>query len=101
MEDYRRVKPNAFRDNWEDLADDAEATGRILLRDRAAGEREFQRLLADHPEDGTLYLIRGRAYEAIGEKAQASADYHRALVLFPEGDLFRDTVLRALGRMTN
>jgi tetratricopeptide (TPR) repeat protein len=100
METCRRLKPNAFRDNWEDLADDAEAAGRILLRDRAAGEQEFQRILADDPENGTLYLIRGRVYETLGERAPAADDYRKALEFFPEGDLFRDRVLRALARVT-
>jgi hypothetical protein len=101
METYRRVKPNAFQDNWEDLADDAEAAGRILLRNRAAGEQELQRLLADHSEDGRLYLIRGRAYEALGEKGHAAADFRKALEFCPEGDLFRDAALRALARVAN
>jgi tetratricopeptide (TPR) repeat protein len=101
MEDRRRVKPNAFKDNWADLADDAEAAGRILLQDRAAGEQEFQRLFAVDPENGMLYLIRGRAYETLGERALAAAEYRKALEFFPEGDLFRDRVLRALARVTN
>jgi hypothetical protein len=100
VEAHQQARPDWFKDNWEDPMDDAEAAGRLMQRDRRAGEREFQRLLADHhPGTGSLYLVRGRAYETLGLKELAANDYRRALELLPEGDLFRDGALRALARV--
>jgi hypothetical protein len=45
------VDPDAFNESWEDLAEDAEAASRILVRDRRAGEMEFQRLMARQPSN--------------------------------------------------
>jgi hypothetical protein len=101
VEAHQQARPGAFKDNWEDQMDDAEAAGRIMQRDRSAGEREFQRLLADHPCTGPFYLVRGRAYETLGVKELAANDYRRALELLPEGDLFRDGALRALARVAD
>jgi Flp pilus assembly protein TadD len=101
VEARRKAQPDAFQDNWEDQMEDAEAAGRIMQKDRSAGERDFQRLLADHPDTGSLYLVRGRAYESLGLKDLAANNYRRALELLLEGDLFREGALRALARVAD
>jgi hypothetical protein len=52
-----------------------------MLEDRAAGEREFNGLLvgnADNPDKPRIYVVRGQAYEAIGEKTLAADNYRTA-----------------------
>jgi len=71
---------------WRELMADAEAAKRSMLRDRTAGEREFDRLLAAHPKDGMVYFKRGEAFEALGEPGRAAADYRQAEGLFPVAD---------------
>jgi tetratricopeptide (TPR) repeat protein len=71
---------------WRELMAEAEAARQALLRDRAAGEREFDRLLAAHPKDGMIYFKRGEAFEALGEVERAVDDYRRAETLFPMAD---------------
>jgi Flp pilus assembly protein TadD len=96
-----QVRPDWFKDKLEDRLDDAEAAGRIMKRDRSAGEQEFQRLLADHPREGAIYLVRGRAYEALGLKDLATDDYRHAVELCPDGDLFKEGARCALLRVTS
>jgi tetratricopeptide (TPR) repeat protein len=95
-----QVDPDAFNESWNDFADDAQAAGRTLVRDRKAGEEKFQRLIEKDPGNGYLYLARGRAYEWLGETSLAAADYQSALNLLHEGDLFQADALRALARVT-
>jgi hypothetical protein len=71
---------------WRELMAEAEAARRAMLRNRAAGEREFDRLLAAHPKGGMIYFKRGEAFEALGEAERAAADYRRAEGLFPIAD---------------
>ena len=95
-----QVDPNAFKESWNDLADDAQAACQTLVRDRKAGEEKFQRLIEKDPGNGYFYLARGRAYESLGETSLAAADYQSAVNLLHEGDLFQVDALRALARVT-
>src|SRR5262245_25961126 len=60
------------------IIDEADAARLLMLRDRVAGEDEFQRLLKAHPDEPTIYLRRGEAYEALGKGRLAVADYRKA-----------------------
>jgi hypothetical protein len=71
VEMWQRVRPDWFKETWMELMDDADDAGRTLQRDRAAGEQEFNGLLAanaDNPDNPRIYFVRGQAYEAIGQK---------------------------------
>jgi hypothetical protein len=96
---WQRVRPDWFQDGWSEMMDDADSARKTMLSDRAAGEREFQRLLVAYPDEGDLYFMRGRAYEAIGEKGLATDDYRRAEGLLPPGDLVTEGIRRALARV--
>jgi hypothetical protein len=103
VERWQRVRPDWFNETWMELMDDADDAGRTMRKDRAAGEREFNRLLvanADNPDRPRIYVVRGRAYEAIGEKGLAAADYRIAIGLLHPEDLMIDGVRRALSRVT-
>ena len=85
------------------MLDDADDAGRTMQRDRAAGERKFNCLLAanaDIPDKPRIYVVRGQAYEAIGEKALAADDYRTAERLLHPEDLMTTGVRRALSRVT-
>jgi tetratricopeptide (TPR) repeat protein len=69
--------------HWRDLMAEAEAARQTMMRDRAAGEAKFDRLIEAHPNDGMLYFKRGEGYEALREGELAVSDYHRAESLFP------------------
>jgi hypothetical protein len=68
---------------WRVLMDQAKTAKRTMLGNRPAGEREFDRLLAEFPNDGMVYFQRGEALEALGEKGLAAADFCKAEGLFP------------------
>jgi tetratricopeptide (TPR) repeat protein len=68
---------------WRELMAEANAAKHTALNDRAAGEAEFQRLLVAYPNDGMIYFKRGEAYEELGARDLAIADYRRAEWLFP------------------
>ena len=75
---WQRVRPDWFQETWMELIDDAGDAGRTLRRDRVAGEREFNALLAvnaENPDKPRIYFVRGQAYEALGEKSLAAEDY--------------------------
>jgi hypothetical protein len=100
VEACRRVRPERFEYDENDLMEDADAAALTLLADRAAGEREFERLLTAHPDDGSLYFVRGRAYEALGEKGLAADNYRKADELLPPGeDLVRAAARKGLARV--
>jgi hypothetical protein len=103
VEACQRVRPDWFKETWVEVMDDAQVAGQTMLRDRAAGEREFSSLLeanADNPDKPRIYVVRGRTYEAIGEKALAADDYRKAEELLHPEDLMIDGVRRALSRVT-
>jgi hypothetical protein len=103
VEAWQRVRPDWFKETWMELMDDADDAGRTMLRDRAAGEREFNGLLAanaDNPDKPRIYVVRGRAYEAIGEKGLAADDYRTAIGMLHPEDLMIDGVRRDLSRVT-
>ena len=54
-----------------------------MMRDGPGGQSAFERLLAEHPDDGILYLMRAEALEATADFGAALADYRRAAVLLP------------------
>jgi hypothetical protein len=83
IKNYVRSNPMS---QWRESMADADAAKRAMVRDRAAGEREFDRLLAAHPRDGMIYFKRGEAFEELGEAERAAADYRRAEELFPMED---------------
>lgn len=102
VEARRRVRPDSFKETWMELMDDADDAGRTMLRDRAAGEREFTGLLAanaDNPDRPRIYVVRGQAYEALGEKLLAADDYRKAAELLHPEDLMIEGVRHALSRV--
>jgi hypothetical protein len=102
VETWQRIRSDWFKETWFDVMDDANVAGQTMLRDRAAGEREFSSLLeanADNPDKPRIYAVRGQAYEAIGEKGLAADDYRKAEELWHPEDLMIDDVRRALSRM--
>jgi hypothetical protein len=61
---WQRHRPDWFQETWMELMDDADDAGRTMQRDRAAGEREFNGLLAsnaDNPDKARIYVVRGQA----------------------------------------
>jgi Flp pilus assembly protein TadD len=83
---------------WRDRMEEADAAKRMKLTDRAVGEAEFQRLLSAHPNDGMIYFKRGEAYEGLGVRDHAAADYRRAEELFPLEE-WKDRARQALTRV--
>jgi hypothetical protein len=69
--------------NWRDVMVASDAAGRLLLRDRELGEAEFDRLLAQYPHDGMLFLKRGEARAAAGDPEAAINDLVTAEHLLP------------------
>jgi Flp pilus assembly protein TadD len=84
---------------WDEIMDGADAALRMILNDRVAGEDEFQRLLKLHPEDGAIYFKRGEAYEALGKKGLAAADYRKAEILL-QSEAWKVRTRQALARVT-
>jgi len=70
-----------------------------MVWDRAAGEREFEGLLEQHPRDGMVYFKRGEAYEAIGEMDLAAADFQHAVAMFPKPE-WKGRAKEALNRIS-
>jgi tetratricopeptide (TPR) repeat protein len=69
--------------SWRAVMEEADRAKLTMVSDRAAGERAFSELLARTPNDGMIYFKRGEAYEALGERTLAAADFRRAMALFP------------------
>jgi hypothetical protein len=104
VEAWQRHRPDWFQETWMELMDDADDARRTMQRDRAAGEREFNDLLAanaENPDKPRIYVLRGQAYEAIGEKSLAADDYRTAERLLPPEDLMIEGVRRALSRVSS
>jgi hypothetical protein len=102
VEVWQRVRPEWFSETTTDLMDDAGDAGRTMQKNRAAGEREFTDLLeakTDNPDKPYIYVVRGQAYEAIGEKGLAADDYRTAERLLHPEDLMIGAVRRALPRV--
>jgi hypothetical protein len=103
VEAWQRIRPDWFQETWMELQDDADDARRTMQSDRAAGEREFNGLLAanaDNPDKPRIYVVRGQAYEAIGEKNLAANDYRKAMELLHPEDLMIDGLRHALSRVT-
>jgi hypothetical protein len=103
VEVWQRLRPDWFQETWMELMDDADDAGRTMQKDREAGEREFNGLLAanaDNPDKPRIYVVRGQAYEDIGEKSLAADDYRTAERLLHPEDLMLEGVRRALSRVT-
>ncbi len=69
---------------WRNIMEAADAAKLEMLSNRADGEKKFEELLKQNPRDGMIYFKRGEAYEAVGEKALAAADFQRAMAMFPK-----------------
>jgi tetratricopeptide (TPR) repeat protein len=82
-----------------EIRDEADAAMRMTLTNRVAGENEFQRLLKTHPNDGMIYFKRGEAYEALGKRGLAAADYRKAEGLLPLEE-WKARARQALARVT-
>lgn len=67
--------------NDSDVTRRAHEAARTLRVDRVRGEREFQRLLQEFPNDGMVYFQRAQAFEGVGALDDAVADYSRAASL--------------------
>lgn len=72
-----------WRDIWREITAEAECARDIMVRDREEGEEEFRSLIKRYDEDGMILLMRGQAYERMGELQLALADYRHAEILFP------------------
>ncbi len=70
----------------ESIVERARRAKAIMLRDRTAGERAFDALLARQPREGLIWLMRGGAYEALADLGQAAEDYATAMDLLPPGE---------------
>lgn len=68
---------------WRNIMDAAEAAKAVMVSDRGAGEKKFDLLLREHPQDGMIYFKRGLAYEALKQNSLATRDFERAFELFP------------------
>jgi tetratricopeptide (TPR) repeat protein len=69
--------------SWRLVMEAADKAKLAMISDRGAGELQFSALLAQNPSDGMIYFKRGEAYEALGERNLAKADFQRAMALFP------------------
>lgn len=69
--------------DWRAITAKAEQAKRALVADRVAGDQVFDGLLEQFPGDGMVYLKRGEAYEAVGDRAAAADDFRKALALLP------------------
>ncbi len=63
--------------------DAADAAKMEMIANRVQGEKAFESLLKQYPNDGMVYFKRGEAYERLRERALAAADFQRAAALFP------------------
>jgi Flp pilus assembly protein TadD len=70
----------------ESIVEEARHTKALMLRNRLAGEQAFAALLAREPREGLFWLMRGAAYEALGDLGQAAEDYATAMDLLPAGE---------------
>jgi hypothetical protein len=84
--------------NWRSIADAARRAGALLIRDRSAGEAEFVRLLARHPNDGMVLLERGRSRVAAGDPTAARADLEAAIRQLPL-EQYKEEAARDLARL--
>lgn len=57
------------------------ANEKFVMADYAAAADEYSRAIAISPADSTLFFKRGSAYERLGNKESAAADYQKAIEL--------------------
>jgi len=74
------------RNDWQQITWLARIAKGLMIRDRAAGKAEFDRLFASCGHDGMIHYCRGQAFEELKEFASALDDYEEAARRFP---LFR------------
>lgn len=71
------------RTDWRYVASEVRKAGELLRRNRQEGEARFEEILSDYPDDGMVYLERGRARGATGNKNGAEQDLVKAQRLLP------------------
>ncbi len=70
----------------ESIVEETKRVKALMLRDRPSGERAFDALIARHPREGLIWLMRGGAHEALGDLGQAAEDYATAVDLLLPGE---------------
>jgi hypothetical protein len=78
-----RLKGEHGRARWRDIVLQADHAKRTLSVDRTEGEKEFEQLLEQYPQDGMVYLRRGEARLEVGDVRGANSDLLRAEELLP------------------
>jgi hypothetical protein len=79
----RQSQPPSVGSPWPNAIRAAESAKSIFVTNQVLGERLFMELLARHPQDGMVYMKRAEAYEAVGNRKAAAADFARAESLVP------------------
>jgi hypothetical protein len=85
--------------DWKSITAAAKRAASLLVRDRAAGEAGFGRLLARYPKDGMVLLERGRARLAAGDPQSAREDIEAAIRHLPL-EQYREQARRDLARLS-
>ena len=71
---------------WRMVMKAADSAKITMISYRTAGEKQFESILEQNPRDGIIYFKHGEAYESIGETKLATADFQRAMALFPKAE---------------
>jgi tetratricopeptide (TPR) repeat protein len=69
--------------DWRTIMKKAEEARCLLIANEREGIVAFNRLLADFPADGMIFLKRGLGYESLGQFENAVSDLERAKALLP------------------
>ena len=69
--------------NFRLIMEEANSAKVVMVSNIIEGEKLFDKLLSQHPNDGMIYFKRGEAYEALGNNDMAAKDYQIAIALFP------------------
>jgi len=81
--EFHTLDENKNPQDWKHIAESAADAGQTLMVDRTQGERLFEGLLRQFPEDGMVYYERANALKRMGEFELAKNDYSVAKGLFP------------------
>jgi len=68
---------------WRDIWAESIKANKHLIIQTSEGEKEFLKLIMQHPNDGMIFYSRGEAYEYLVQYEKARLDYESAFGYFP------------------